>query len=338
VLRARTSSLIASRVLAPIADIRVRPGDRVVRGQVLAVLDGREFQANADRAVAARAAALQSVRAAQADKEAADASLALAKASHDRIQALHARRSATPQELDESVAALRAATARVAGAEAHAGEAAAASTSAEAAANAAAIAVSYATIVAPFDGVVSARAADPGTMATPGAPLITLEDTSAYRLEVLLDEARARQTTVGQAAEIRVDDSSSHRWTEGRIAEISRIDPASHGFVVKVDVPGSGNLRTGAFGRARFSGAPRSAIAVPASAIVYRGQLAFVFLVDVDRLARLRPVSIGQTAGDRVEVLAGLKAGDEIVANPPASLADGTRIGTARPTAAGEQR
>jgi RND family efflux transporter MFP subunit len=208
-------------------------------------------------------------------------------------------------------------------------EATAAVAAAEAAASAASIALSYTTIAAPFDGVVSARTAEPGAMAAPGAPLLTLEDTSAHRLEARLDEARAGQVAVGQAAQIRLGDASADQWKDGRVVEISRIDPASHGFIVKVDVPDSSKHKTGGFGRVRFAGESRPALTIPASALLHRGQLTFVFAVDGGRAARLRPVSVGQATGDLVEILAGVKEGDEIVVKPPAALADGTRISRA---------
>ena len=342
VLRARLTSTIASRVLAPITEIRVRPGDRVRRGQVVVVLEERELQAQAERAAASLVAARQAVRAAESDAEGAEAARTLAAATHERMSALHAKRSATPQELDEAVAALRAATARVAGARAHAAGAAASVTAAEAAANGAAIAASYSTLTAPFDGLITGRATDPGTMAAPGVPLLTLEDTAAFRLEVRLDESRAGQIAVGHAARVVFDDATAGKWTEGRVAEVSRIDPGGHGFVVKIDVPPSTGLQSGVFGRAQFASAPRQALAVPASALVRRGQMTFVFAVDGEGLARLRPISVGQTSGDLVEILAGVQDGEEVVANPPASLVDGTSIRGARaaqpPSGAGDRR
>ncbi len=340
VLHAKWTSAVASRVLAPITEVRFRPGDRVRRGQVLVVLDGRDLQAQAERAAAALTGARQAIRAVDSDTEGAQAGLTLARAAHARISDLHAKRSATSQELDEASAALRAATAREAGARAHALEAAAALTGAEAAANAAAITASYATLTAPFDGVITERAADPGTMAAPGVPLLTLEETSAFRLEVRLDEARAGQIAVGQQAQIHLDEATPDVWIDGRVAELSRIDAAGHGFVVKLDVASSPSLRSGEFGRARFAAVPRRVLTVPVSALVRRGQMTFVFAVDGEGLARLRPVTTGPTSGDRVEMLAGVDDGEPLVASPQASLVDGTRItGAGRPSSAtGDRR
>jgi RND family efflux transporter MFP subunit len=324
VVRARLVSPIASRVLAPVAEVRVRPGARVRRGETLVVLDVRELQAQADRASAALAVGEQSVRAAESEKQGADAGLALASVSFDRINGLYAKRSATGQEFDESTAALQAARARVSSAAARVAEAQSALVAARSGASAAAITAAYATIAAPFDGVITERFVDPGAMASPAAPLLTLEDPSAFRLEVRLDEARASQIAVGQTAEIQIE--SSETWTPARVAEVSRIDPASHGFVVKIDAPPLAGCRSGAFGRARFTVGSRAALTVPESSVVRRGQMTFVFAVDRDGLARLRPVSTGPGRLGRVEILAGVQEGDALVLDPPVSFADGVRV------------
>jgi RND family efflux transporter MFP subunit len=324
VVRARLAAPIASRLLAPVAEVRVRPGARVRRDEPLVLLDVRELQAQADRASAALAAAEQSVQAAESEKQGADAGLGLASASFDRINGLYAKRSATAQEFDESTAALQAARAHAASAAAHVAEARSALVAARSGASAAAITAAYATIAAPFDGVITERFVDPGAMASPAAPLLTLEDPSSFRLEVRLDEARATRIAVGQTAEVQIE--SSGKWMPARVAEVSRIDPASHGFVVKIDVPPSTGCRSGAFGRARFTLASRSALTAPSSSIVRRGQMTFVFAVDREGLARLRPVSAGPGGGERVEILAGVQEGEELVLDPPASLADGVRV------------
>ncbi|MEX2661744.1 MAG: efflux RND transporter periplasmic adaptor subunit, partial [Vicinamibacterales bacterium] len=100
VVQARTTATLTARILAPVREVRVAPGDRVRAGQVLLVLDGADLGAQARGARAAASAAGQGITAANADREAAAAGLALARAAHARIEGLHARRSATAQELD----------------------------------------------------------------------------------------------------------------------------------------------------------------------------------------------------------------------------------------------
>jgi RND family efflux transporter MFP subunit len=328
VVRARSTAVIASRVMAPIVDVLVRPGDRVRRGAPLVRLDAREINAAGSRASAALEAARRSAEAAASDTRAAEAGLRMARLTHDRVAALQAKRSATPQELDQATAGLSAAEAQLAGAVARSAAATAARDEAEAAMQGAQIATSYSVLNAPFDALVAERHVDPGTMATPGAPLLTLEDAIAFRLEVRLDEARAGQIGVGQAAEVSVGETTERAdaWGLGRVVEIARLDAVSHGFVVKIELPTAAHVQSGQFGRARFSGPTRRTLTVPSAAVLRRGQLTFVFAVDADDVARLRPISTGAAAADRVEALAGLHDGDRVVIDPPASLADGNRV------------
>lgn len=328
ITRARATAVIASRMMAPIAQVLVRPGDRVRRGAVLVTLDGREIQSNRARAAAALVSATEGARAAEAETRAAESILVLARATHDRISALQAKRSATAQELDQATAGLSGADAQRAGAAARSASANAARDAARAEAASSDITASYAVLAAPFDGVVTERTADPGSMAMPGAPILTLEDSSTFRLEVQLDEARAALVAPSQDADVRLDNAASDTdtWVRGHVVEIARVDPASHSFVVKIDVPGAVATRSGVFGRARFAGPARQALTIPASAVVRRGQLTFVFAVDADGLAHLRPISSGITDHDRVEVLAGLRSGEEVVTSPPATLSDGARV------------
>ena len=330
VVRARLTANVASRVMAAVAAVNCRPGDRVARGTVLVTLDGREAAANALAAVSALAAAVETARAADAEVHEAESGLQLAQATHDRVKTLFDKGSATPHEFDEAVGARGSAEARVAAARARAAAAQNARLSAESASRAAETVQSYTAIVAPFDGIVSERLSDPGSMAVPGTPLLVLEDPSDLRLEVPIDQSRAGNVRVGQTIDLRIDGLPDAEWRPGRIVEISRIDPASHDFVVKISIADRDFIRTGMFGRARFSGTPRSALTVPAASLIRRGQLTFVLGVD-GGIARLRAVVEGVTVGGHVEVLAGLKAGDVVIVSPPAVLTDGTPVNGRRP-------
>jgi multidrug resistance efflux pump len=316
-------------VMAPVTAVHVRPGDRVRRGAALITLDARDIQANSSRAAAAATSAAESVRASEADLRAAESAVVLARATNERIQGLFAKRSSTAQEVDQSVAALSSAEAQVEAARARLSAATAARDAARAGADSARINATYSVLVAPFDGVVTERRVDPGSLATPGAPLLTLEDATTFRLEVPLDEARTAFVTLGQPVDVRIDEPTAaapDTWVRGRVAEIARLDPASHTFLVKVDLPAGACNRSGLFGRARFSGPARRALVVPRSAVVPRGQLAFVYLVDPDGRARLTAISTGADDGDRREVLAGVREKDAVVVNPPAWLTDGARV------------
>lgn len=326
VVRARSSATIASRIMAPIDAVLVRPGDRVRRGAPLVRLDAREIAAASARASAAFDAARESAHAAASDTHAAEAGLRLARLTQSRVAELHAKRSATPQELDQANASLSGAEAQLGGAIARAAAADAAREGAQAAMQEARIAASYTVLTAPFDGLITERTVDPGTMATPGAPLLTLEDSATFRLDVRLDEARAAQVALGQTADVSVGDAAPATWGPATVVEVARLDAAAHGFVVKLELPDAVRARSGQFARARFNGPARRALTVPAAAVVHRGQLTFVYVSEADNVARLRPISAGALAGDRIEVLAGVHDGDRVVTNSPPSLSDGSRI------------
>ena len=124
---------------------------------------------------------------------------------YERIAGLHAKRSATPQELDDATGALRAAEARAAGAAARAHAAVSGVDSARAASEAAGTTESFARITAPFDGVVTEKMVEPGNMAAPGTPLMRLEDTRGFRLDVRVDESRIGQISPGAIVPVSLD-------------------------------------------------------------------------------------------------------------------------------------
>jgi RND family efflux transporter MFP subunit len=327
IVQARTTATLMARILAPVREVRAMPGDRVRAGQVLIVLDGRDLAAQASRARAEVASADQQVIATHAERQAAESALALARVTHGRVASLHAKRSATPQELDAATAALRAAEAQAAAAAARAQGAAAGAEGANAASEAAETAETFSRIAAPFDGVVTQKMIEPGNMAAPGTPLMRIEDTRGFRLDVRVDESRMAQVVPGAAVSVSFDAGRSAgpdadpRPTTGTVSEVGRaVDADARTFLVKIDLPADQGLRSGMFGRARFPIQPRRALTVPAAALVHRGQVTSVFVVEQD-IARVRLVSMSGS-----EVLAGLSEGDVVIVSPPAMLTDGRRV------------
>ena len=325
-VRARTVAVLSSRIVAPVLAVHVQAGDRVRAGEPLVVLDARDLAASRTRAIAAVSAAEEAGVAAGADESAARATLVLARISHDRIAALRGRNSATAAELDEATAALRAAEARVAAARARAEERARGLEAARADVAVASITAGYGSITAPFDGIVALRSVDPGVMASPGVPLLTLEDDRTYRLEISVDASRVAGLAAG--ARVPVTAGAANVESEGVVAEIARaVHPAVHSTLVKIDLPPIEGLRSGMFGRARLTGPSRRALTVPESAVVRRGQLTLVF-VESGGVARMRVVHAGAAYAGRTEIVAGLSEREAVVVNPPPDLADGRAIAT----------
>jgi RND family efflux transporter MFP subunit len=163
---------------------------------------------------------------------------------------------------------------------------------------------------------------EPGNMASPGTPLMRVEDTRGFRLDVRVDESRIGQISPDAIVPVTLDAGADGAITiDGTVAEISRaVDADARAFVVKIALPQRPGLRSGTFGRARFNARPRRALVVPAGALVHRGQMTSAFVVDKG-IARVRLVSASGT-----EVLAGLSEGDVVIVAPPPTVTDGTRV------------
>jgi multidrug efflux pump subunit AcrA (membrane-fusion protein) len=323
VVQARTTATMMSRILAPVREIHAAPGDRVRAGQVLIVLDGRDLAANARSTRALAVSAEQAAAAADADRQAARDALALARATYARIAGLHAKRSATAQELDDATGALRTAEARVAAAAARADAAASNVEGTRAASEAADATATFARITAPFDGQVTEKMVEPGNMAAPGTPLLRVEDTRGFRLDVRVDEARIGHISPGAAVPVLLDTDvdGAPRRVSGSVTEIGRaVDSDERSFLVKIALAPDARLRSGMFGRALFQSGQRRALTVPAGALVRRGQMTSVFVVE-NAIAHARLVNVRGT-----EVLAGLSEGEVVIVAPPPAMADGRRV------------
>jgi RND family efflux transporter MFP subunit len=247
----------------------------------------------------------------------------LARSTHARIAGLHAKRSATPQELDDATGALRAAEARAASATARAQAAVSGVEGARAASDAADTTETFAHIAAPFDGLVTEKMVEPGNMATPGTPLMRIEDTRGFRLDVRVDQSRIGQISPGAAVPVALDTGADGvpRMVRGTVTEVGRaVDSDARAFLVKIGLPADAGLRSGMFGRAHFSAQPRRALTVAAGALVHRGQITSVFVVEKD-IARVRLVNV-----TGIEVLAGLSDGEVVIVGAPPTLTDGRRV------------
>ena len=161
-VHAAQTSLLASQLMGTIVEVRVREGDRVQGGQVVAVIDDAQPKAALDRAVAAAAAARQEVTVSDSD-------LTLAESTLKRYQSLHEEGIVSSQEFDEIKAHEQSARARRDLARADLERAKAEVTQAQ-------TTLDYTRIRAPFDGVVTEKKADSGTLASPGMPIFTVED------------------------------------------------------------------------------------------------------------------------------------------------------------------
>jgi RND family efflux transporter MFP subunit len=311
-----------------VREVNVQAGDRVREGQLLVTLDARDLDVNSRRAEAALIEIRSSAPEADSAVAAAKANLDLAQATFKRMQDLFSKKSISNQEFDEASAKLKAAQAAHEMAQARRVQLDAQAARVQQEVRATEVARSYAEISAPFAGVVTAKSADPGALALPGAPLLTIEREGAYRLEASVEESRLSAIRVGQAVSVTLD--GVDHTLEARVSEIvPAVDAASRSYTVKIDLPSAPALRSGVFGRASFHLGSRPTLTIPAAAVSERGQLQSV-LVAESGVARIRMITAGQKSKDQVEVLSGLTVGEKVIFPIPLGLADGARV-EARP-------
>lgn len=323
-VRARTSAVIAAKLMGYVRAVDVETGDHVREGQLLVTLDARDLDVNSRRAEAAREEVRTAVPEADSAVEAAKANLDLAQATFGRMRELFQKKSISNQEFDEVSAKLKAAQAAYEMARARRVQLDAKLAQADQEVRSTEVARSYARVLAPFTGVVTAKSVEPGSLAVPGAALITMERQGAYRFEASVEEGHLAAIRIGQPVSVTLD--SVDRTLDLRVSEIvPAVDAASRAYTVKIDLPALPALRSGVFGRAAFQLGSRSLLEIPAEAVTERGQLQSV-LVAGGGVARARLITTGQRVKDRVEVLSGLSAGEKLIFPLPPGLADGARV------------
>ncbi|MGH9836447.1 MAG: efflux RND transporter periplasmic adaptor subunit [Blastocatellia bacterium] len=339
-VRSKTTTVLSSKIMGTVTSLRAREGDRVSAGQVLIEIDSRDANAQLQKADAGLrqaqeglAEAEQAINAAQSAQSAAEANKRLADSTYARYQTLFERKSISPQEFDEVKAKKEMAEAEARRAAdtlkmlaAKRQQALAQIDQAKAEVANAQVQVSYARLASPISGVVVAKQTEVGSTATPGTPLLTIEDGSRYRLEVAVEESQLGKIRMGQRARLRIDALGADDL-EGAVSEITpAADPMSRSYTVKVDLPARQSLRSGLYGAARFASGQKQAILIPQKAVTQRGQLAGVFVVDDAGIARLRLIKTGKSYGESVEALSGLSDGERIVVDGAANVNDGVKV------------
>jgi RND family efflux transporter MFP subunit len=288
------------------------------------MLDAADLEANYRRADAGREEARSAIPEAENGVAAAKANLELARATFKRMSDLFASKSISNQEYDEAAARLKAAEAAYAMAESKRVQLTSKIVQADQGRSAAEIQRGYAQLRAPFAGVVTAKSVEPGNLATPGAPLLTIERDGAYRLEVPVEESRLALIRSGSKVTVMLD--ALGRTVDSTIGEVTpSVDAASRAYLVKIDLPLIPQLRSGIFGRARFVVGTRPVLSVPASAVMERGQVQSVYVVE-NGTARLRLITIGRKIADREEVLSGLNDREQVTSPIPVGLTDGAKV------------
>jgi multidrug efflux system membrane fusion protein len=310
-VRARTSAVVSARIPGTVSILRVREGDRVRKGQLLAQLDAQENQANADVASAGIDETRRGLDEAMTRNRLADTTF-------ERYQRLFNEQAISRQEFDVKQTERDVAAQSVARADARLKQALAG-------ARAAGTMADYIRITAPISGIITTKQADLGATVFPAQPLMTIEDEGSYQLELSIPESMAATVKPGTPVLVTLDALGNS--FAAKIAEIvPSTDPASHTFIGKVDLTQKG-LKSGMFGRGEISlGSTISGILLARKAIVNRGALTSIWIVDKENIVRMRLVKVGKTFGDRIEILSGLSDGERVVVADVEKVSEGAKV------------
>jgi RND family efflux transporter MFP subunit len=281
---------MATRMSGTIRQVLVDIGARVSAGAALVTLDTKEIDARI---------------------ESAEATAQLARQWHDRIASLAADGAATAQELDDAVARLDVAEAGLRDARAQR---------------------DYVVLRAPFSGVITARRADPGDLAAPGAPILEMIGEGGLEIEADLPAELAGRLSVGDVIAVHRSETA-----ERYAARITRVVPAvertSRRFRIEAHFEAGPSelpdIAPGSFVRIELDEPTSTTRWIPADAVISRGQLNGVYIVDGEQL-RLRWVRLGQRIDDTVELLAGPPSSALLVRHPAASMVDGQPVAEVR--------
>ncbi|MBI4695842.1 MAG: efflux RND transporter periplasmic adaptor subunit [Gammaproteobacteria bacterium] len=284
---------IAAQVPARIVELTVKAGDSVTAGQVLVRLDPR--------------AARDQLAASRAQTGAAEAARGASRREYERSKRLFEKHYISQAAMDEAEAQYKAAEAGVQASLAQAGIAGTQTT--------------YATLTAPYAGIVATVDVELGDLATPGRPLLTLYDPGRLRVVAAIPETIADGLDTSAPVHIEVGDAG-RTLEPAAVQLLPTADPATHTRELRLEL-GSGvaDLAPGQFARAHLAqrATGSALITIPRRAVVHRPEFDGVYVLAGDGRAQLRQVRLGRGDAERVEVLAGLAAGDRIALEPVAA-------------------
>ncbi|MFH2092021.1 MAG: efflux RND transporter periplasmic adaptor subunit [Pseudomonadota bacterium] len=326
-ITAQAASTLSSKIMGTVRDVTAREGDRVRQGEILVILDKRQVDVGLRQTEAGLSEAMKAESAAVSAANAARAGAELAQATYNRYQKLYKEESATRQEFEEVEARHRQAQAALSQTQAMVAAAQSRVQQARAMVSGAGISQKDATILAPYDGIVTAKMINVGDLASPGTPLLTLEKKGGFQAEFVLPEHHIQAIHIGQSMDISIPAQTGSPIITGTIQTIAPMaDEKSRSFAVKVILPETALLRSGMFARVNIPVGEGGMLLIPESAMVVQGQLTGFFLVDDTRIARFRLMRIGRHFGSQIEVISGMKPGTRYVVSPPAGLKNGIKV------------
>jgi HlyD family secretion protein len=306
---------IVSKVSGRLQDVTVRIGDRVARGQVLALVEDREIREQVKQAEASFDVSQATIRQREADLKFAETNLA-------RSRNLFERQLLPQQTLDDSEARQQAAVAQLDLARAQFEQA-------KARLEELRITLANTRIQSPVDGFVGRRNVDPGAYVSPNVPVASVVDIRFVRLVANLVEKDLRRVEAGAPAEVDVDAFPGETF-RGRVARVAPVlDPATRTATMEIEVPNVDyRLKPGMYARVRLTVAQRqNALVIPRNALVDVGGKRGVYVYDAaGKTAHFRDVGVGLQDDQRAEITSGLTESDRVVTTGAAALRDGDTV------------
>ena len=282
-IRAVHETTIGSKLLARVIEVDLRAGQQVHAGDVLVRLDDVDLKAKLQQAEAAAASA--------------EATYAQAEKDEQRYAELLKKNAVSRQDYEKMATALKSAEAEV-------------RRTAEIV-NEVKATLDWATIRAPMDGTIIDKKVEAGDLVTPGQTLVTLFDPTRMQLVAGVRESLAHRLKVGQEVGVQIE--GLEKECTGTISEIvPQAQAASRAFDVKVTGPCPEGIYSGMFARLRIPLGDEELLAIPRRAIRRVGQLELVYVVEQDRTVR-RAIRSGRVVDDEVEVVSGLRAGEQVI-------------------------
>ena len=296
VVEAVRQTVLAAQVAGAIVELRVKAGDAVKAGQILARVDAR--------------AAEQSATASQAQVQAARASLDVAAKDFDRQKLLFQKRFISQAALDQAEAVYKASASQVAAQIAQAGAARSQS--------------DFFILRAPYNGIVADVPVVLGDMAMPGRAILTMYDPSALRVTATIPQTVVTQASIQQGASVELPGAAGtmKSVTPTFVTVLPTADPNTHTLQIRLDLAvGTAGIVPGMFARVWLpvAGATDGRVFVPAGAIVRRAEMTGAYVVDAAGKPMLRQVRLGRAADGTIEVLSGIAVGERVATDPEAA-------------------
>jgi RND family efflux transporter MFP subunit len=304
---------VVPRTAGRLQELSVKLGDRVNRGQRIAKIEDFEIVEQVKQAEAAQEVAMATIRQREAD-------LQLAETNVERSRSLFERQLLPKQTLDDNEARYQAALAQLDLARAQ-------NTQSKARLEELRINLANTVITSPVNGFVAKRNVDPGAFVSQQAPVADVVDITRVRLVANVVEKDLKELESGNDASVEVDAFPGEKFA-GRIARVSPVlDPSTRTAPLEIEIPNpTFRLKPGMYARVGITTeTKKEALVLPSSAVVDLGGRRGIFQLQND-VAVFRTVQVGTEQGMIVEILAGLKEGDEVISTGAGALRDGDRV------------